>query len=91
MKLRKWLAVAFALTAITAFAGVASADHHVQGEAAAAANPCGGSDGDDDAAANPCGGSDDTAAANPCGGSEEPVANPCGGGDEAAANPCGGE
>ncbi len=81
MKLRKWLAMAFALTAITAFAGMASADHHEQGEATAAANPCGGSDGDDDAAANPCGGSDDTAAANPCGGSD----------DVSAANPCGGE
>lgn len=74
MKLRKWLAVAFALTAITFLAGGVSAMSHEEGEQGEheehTANPCG---------ENPCG-----EEANPCGGEE---ANPCGG-DE-AENPCG--
>ena len=75
MKIRKILTTAFAVFAMLAFAGVASADHHETGEA----NPCGGE------VANPCGGDGDEAAnpCNPCGGDGDEAANPCGGdGDE---------
>ncbi len=78
MKIRKILTTAFAVFAMLAFAGVASADQHETGEA----NPCGGEMANP---CNPCGGDGDEKA-NPC--------NPCGGdhedGDE-AANPCGGD
>ena len=78
MKIRKILTTAFAVFAMLAFAGVASADHHETdeanpcgGEMTNPCNPCGGG-GDGDEAANPCGGDGDgDEAANPC--------NPCGG------------
>ncbi len=57
MKIRKTLATAFAVFAMLAYAGVASADHHETGEA----NPCGGE------MANPCGG-EEANPCNPCGG-----------------------
>ncbi len=90
MKIRKTLTTAFAVFAMLAFAGVASAAHHEKAEA----NPCGGEMANP---CNPCGGHDHEMA-NPCGGDADKMANPCnpcGGhadhddGDE-MANPCGG-
>jgi uncharacterized low-complexity protein len=73
MTIRKWIAVIFALFAVAAYAGVASADHHEMSESAD--NPC----ADNPCADNPCG--DNPCGDNPCG--DNPCGdNPCGGGDE---------